>query len=147
MLLKNNTCCFCCQKLLILSITQKNQRYKWKLSWKIMGGHNLLPICCHRGPPPICCQLVISLKSYPWQHIWSSKSFLTFYRKIAHFGSTRNFSSRKLFFSRIIGECPRCYKWCRKQHSIIVAGFQQNCCFSATNVDFSAFSSFIHAQI
>ena len=45
-----------------------------------------------------------------------------------------------------INMIPWCYIWCWKQHSIIVAGFQQNCCFSATNVDYSAFYFFIHAK-
>ena len=37
----------------------------------------------------------------------------------------------------IIKTCPWWYIWCWKQHSIIVAGFQQKCCLSAPNVDFS----------
>jgi hypothetical protein len=32
LLLKNNTCCFCCQKLLILSKAENNWHYNWKLS-------------------------------------------------------------------------------------------------------------------
>ena len=36
-----------------------------------------------------------------------------------------------------------CYIWCWKQHSIIVAHFQQKCCFSATNVVFSFKSRFL----
>ena len=42
---------------------------------------------------------------------------------------------------------PWCYICCCKQHSIIVAGFQQKCCFSATNVDFSCKYCFIQAKI
>ena len=79
--------------------------------------------------------------------MWSSKSVLIFYRKILYFENFRNSSFWKLIFHRIIGECHWCYKWCRKQHSIIVAGFQQNCCFSATNVDFSGFCTFIQVKI
>ena len=37
--------------------------------------------------------------------------------------------------------------WCWKQHSITVARFQQKCCFSATNVDFSCKYYFIQAKI
>ena len=40
-----------------------------------------------------------------------------------------------------------CYICCCKQHSIIVAGLQQKCCFSATNVDFSCKYCFIQAKI
>ena len=40
----------------------------------LVGSNILLPICCHKVPPPICCWFVILLKSYTWQHIWSSKS-------------------------------------------------------------------------
>ena len=47
----------------------------------------------------------------------------------------------------IIIMCTWCYIWCCKQHSIIVAHFQQKCCFSATNVDFLAFFAFIHVKI
>ena len=39
------------------------------------------------------------------------------------------------------------YIWCYKQHSIIVAGFQQKCCFSAPNVDFLWLFILIHAKI
>ena len=129
MLLKNIKSCFCCQKLLILSTTQENQRHKWKLGYGTMGCHIVLPICCYRGPPPICCQYIISLKSLTWQHMWGSKSVLILYRKIPHFENFRNFSFWKLIFHRIIEECPWCYKWCRKQYSIIVAGFNKNVVF------------------
>ena len=40
-----------------------------------------------------------------------------------------------------------CYKWYAGQHNITVAGFQQKCCFSATNVDFSCKYCFIQAKI
>ena len=43
--------------------------------------------------------------------------------------------------------CPWCYIWCYKQQRIIVAYFQQKCCFSATNVDFSGFCTFIQVKI
>ena len=44
----------------------------------------------------------------------------------------------------IINMCPRWYIWWCKQHSIIVAGFQQNCCFSTTNDVFSFQTWFLH---
>ena len=47
----------------------------------------------------------------------------------------------------IIIMCPWCCIWCWKQHSITVAGFQQKCCFSATNVDFSCLFILIHVKI
>ena len=47
----------------------------------------------------------------------------------------------------IIKKSTWCYIWCWKQHSIIVAHFQQKCCFSATNVDFSGFCTFIQIKI
>ena len=47
----------------------------------------------------------------------------------------------------IINMSPWCYIWCWKQHSIIVAHFQQKCCFSETNVDFSGFCTFIQVKI
>ena len=60
--------CWFYQKLKKIGTTNEN----WAL--RQGGGKNLLPICCHRGPPPICCQFVILLKSYSWQHMWSSIS-------------------------------------------------------------------------
>ena len=63
MLLKNNICCFCCWKLLILSKSQKNRRHKWELTYEAMERQHLLLICCHRGPLPICCYFIILLKS------------------------------------------------------------------------------------
>ena len=47
----------------------------------------------------------------------------------------------------IVTICLWCYIWCCKQHSIIVAGFQQKCCFSAPNVDFSWLFILIHIKI
>ena len=67
-------------------------------------------------------------------------------QKVSKFEIFRNSRFRKLIFDRIISDCPRWYKWCWKQHSIIVADFQQKCCFSATNVDFSSFCAFIHVR-
>ena len=53
-----------------------------------------------RGPPSICCQLVISLKSNTWQHIGASESILTFCRKSAHFGTFQH--SQKISISRFL---------------------------------------------
>ena len=47
----------------------------------------------------------------------------------------------------IINMSSWCYIWCWKPYSIIVAHFQQKCCFSATNVDFSGFCTFIQVKI
>ena len=52
-----------------------------------------------------------------------------------------------LIWTWIIIMCPWCWIWCWKQRSITVAGFQQKCCFSATNVDFSCKYYFIQAKI
>ena len=46
-----------------------------------------------------------------------------------------------------INTCPWCYIWCCKQHIIIVAGFQQKCCFPAPNVDFSWLFMLIYVKI
>ena len=42
------------------------------------------------------------------------------------------------------GSC--CYKRCWKQHMVLVTGFQQKCCCSATNVAFSSNSLFLHER-
>ena len=47
----------------------------------------------------------------------------------------------------IINMSPWCYIWCWKQHSIIVAHFQQKCCFLVINVGFSGFCTFIQVKI
>ena len=85
MLLKNNKSCFCCRQVLILSKREKNRHHKWKLSVPGRGGQKFRQKFLSEGPPPICCQFVILLKSNSWQHIWASGSILTFCRKSAHF--------------------------------------------------------------
>ena len=60
---------------------------------------------------------------------------------------SRFFDFQNLIFNRTINRGPCCYNWCWKQHSIIVAHFQQKCCFLATNVDFSRFCTFIQVKI
>ena len=52
-----------------------------------------------------------------------------------------------LIWSTIILMCPKWYKCCQRQQNVTVAHFQQNCCFSATNVDFSCKYYFIRAKI
>ena len=98
MLLKNNKSCFYCRKLLILSKHEKNRRHKWKLSAPGCGGQKFRQKFLPEGPPPICCQFVISLKSLPWQHMWSSKSIFKKCPKIAHFGTFQH-SQKNLHFS------------------------------------------------
>ena len=89
MLLKNNTCCFCCQKLLILSKPENNRHHKWKWNCGAVGKQHLLLICCHRGPPPICCQFVILLKSCSLQYMWSPKSIFKICQKSRFFENLR----------------------------------------------------------
>ena len=60
---------------------------------------------------------------------------------------SRFFDFQNLIFNRIINRGSCCYNWCWKQHSIIVAHFQQKCCFLATNIDFSGFCTFIQVKI
>ena len=74
MLLKNNICCFCCQKLLFLSKPEKNRHHKWKLPYAAVGRQKFRQKFLPEELPLICCQFVISLKSYSWQHMWSSNS-------------------------------------------------------------------------
>ena len=64
MLLKINKSCFCCRELLILSKCEKNRRHKWKLSVPVRGRQKFRQKFLRGGPRPICCQFVISLKSY-----------------------------------------------------------------------------------
>ena len=98
MLLKNKKNCFCCRKLLILSKPEKHWRHKWKLSFETWGRQKFRQKFLPEGPPPICCQLLISLKSNSWQHTGASESFLTFCRKNAHF-ETFQHSQENLHFS------------------------------------------------
>ena len=68
-------------------------------------------------------------------------------QKLSEIKIFRNFHFQNQILSAIIMECPRCYKWCWKQHSIIVADFQQKCCFPAPNVDFSWLFTLVHVKI
>ena len=58
-----------------------------------------------------------------------------------------NFHFQNQILSAIIMECLRWYKWCWKEHSIIVAELQQKCCFSAPNVDFSWLFTLVHKKL
>ena len=69
------------------------------------------------------------------------------FQKLSEIEIFRKSKDFGLISTWIIIMCPWCYIWCWKQHSIIVAGFQQKCCFSATNVDFSCKYYFIQAKI
>ena len=69
------------------------------------------------------------------------------FQKLSEIEIFRNFHFPNQILSAIIMECPRCYKWCCKQHSIIVADFQQKCCFPAPNVDFSWLFTLVHVKI
>ena len=69
------------------------------------------------------------------------------FQKLSEIELFRKSKDFGLISTWIIIMCPWCYIWCWKQHSITVAGFQQNCCFSATNIDFSGFCTFIQVKI
>jgi len=89
----------CCLKTTLVVFVAKNCWFYQNLkkigttneNWIVgrWGGTNLLPICCHRGPPPICCQFVILLKSYSWQHMWGSRSIFKNCQKSRFFGNLR----------------------------------------------------------
>ena len=68
------------------------------------------------------------------------------FQKLSEIEIFRNFHFQNQILSAIIMECPWCYKWCWKQHNIIVAYFQQKCCFSAPNVDFSWLFTLVHVK-
>ena len=53
----------------------------------------------------------------------------------------------KMILISIIIMRPWCYIRCCKQHSIIVTDFQQKCCFSEPNVDFSWLFILFHVKI
>ena len=64
--------------------------------------------------------------------------------EIEIFRKSKNF---RMILISIIRMRPWCYIWCWKQHSIIVASFQQKCCFSALNIDFSWLFTLVHVKI
>ena len=69
------------------------------------------------------------------------------FQKLSEIEIFRKSKDRGWMLIWIINMSPWCYIWCWKQHSIIVAHFQQKCCFSATNIDFSGFCTFIQVKI
>ena len=69
------------------------------------------------------------------------------FQKLSEIEIFRKSKDFGLISTWIIIMCPWCYIWCWKQHSNTVAGFQQNCCFSTTNVDFSRFCTYIQVKI
>ena len=73
-----------------------------------------------------------------------AESSVSSFLKIDVFWKSKDF---ELNFNWIFNMCTWCYIWCCKQCSIIVAGFQQKCCFSASNVDFSWLFILIHVKI
>ena len=71
--------------MLILSKPEKNRRHKWKLIVPGRGRQKFRQKFLVGGPPPICCQFIILLKSNSWQHIGASESILTFCSKSRFF--------------------------------------------------------------
>ena len=69
------------------------------------------------------------------------------FQKLSEIEIFRKSKDFGLIWTWIIIMCPWCWIWCWKQRSITVAGFQQKCCFSATNVDFPCKYCFIQAKI
>ena len=69
------------------------------------------------------------------------------FQKLSEIEIFRKSKDRGWMLIWIINMSSWCYIWCWKQHSIIVAHFQQKCCFSATNVDFSWLFILIHVKI
>ena len=91
---------------------------------------------CMRGQKvgSVRADLVTSKKKRPYGKLkfhFQKLSEIEIFRKSKDFG---------LVLIWIITTCLWCYIWCCKQHSIIVAGFQQKCCSSAPNVNFSIFA-------
>ncbi len=69
------------------------------------------------------------------------------FQKLSEIEIFRKSNDFGMILISIIIMSPWCYScWC-KQHSIIVADFQQKCCFSALNVDFSWLFILIHVEI
>ena len=68
------------------------------------------------------------------------------FQKLSEIEIFRNSKNFRMILISIITMSPWCYIWCWKQHSIIVADFQQKCCFSAPNVDFSYLFILIHVR-
>ena len=69
------------------------------------------------------------------------------FQKLSEIEIFRKSKNIRMILISIITMRSWCYIWCWKQHSIIVADFQQKCCFSAPNVDFSWLFILIHLRI
>ena len=69
------------------------------------------------------------------------------FQKLSEIEIFRKSKDFRIILISNITMCPWCYIWCCKQHSIIVAGFQQKCCFSASDVHFSWLFILIHVKI
>ena len=69
------------------------------------------------------------------------------FQKLLEIEIFRKSKDFRMILISIIIMRPWCYNWCCKQHSIIVVGFQQKCCFSAPNVDFSWLFPLVHVKI
>ena len=126
MLLKNNICCFCCQKLLILSKPEKNRHHKWKLPYEAVRRQQLRQRFLPEGLPLTCCQFVISLKSYSCQHMWSSNSIFK--------------NCQKSRFSEIFISQTRFWvqsSWSAPMLSMMLKATQHHCCRFSTKLLFS----------
>ena len=101
MLLKNNICCFCCRKLLILSTPPKNWRHKGKYNFLRGLRQKFRQKFLPEGLPPTSCHFVILLKSATWQHMWSSKSICKNCRNPRGVNSLWGTSIGSDFFSKV----------------------------------------------
>ncbi len=69
------------------------------------------------------------------------------FQKLSQIEIFRKSKDFGLILISIINMCIWCYIWCCKPHSMIVAHFQQKCCFSATNDNFSWLFILIQVKI
>ena len=116
-----------------IDIWKQNRHHKWKLIYETSRRQHLLSIYCYRG---LSTNIFMAA-------LWGSKSI----QKLSEIEIFRKSKDFGLILIYIINMCLWCYIWCCKLHSIIVAHFQSKCCFSATNVDFSGFCTFIRIKI
>ena len=106
-------------------------------------GTNSSSICCHRCPPSKCCQFIILLNSIMATYVELKINFQKL-SEIEIFRKSKDFGRILISIIIISHWCYICF--CKLQ-SIIVADFQQKCCFSATIVDFSCKDCFIQTRI
>ena len=69
-----------------------------------------------------------------------------YFQKLSEIEIFRKSKNFRMILILMIIMRPWCYIWCCKQYSIIVSSFQQKCCFSASNVDFSWLFILIHVK-